>query len=379
MKRTFLRVISAIVLIVLVGYFINGCSNSKDNNTAKSIYIAGNIPLTGPIASFSGQYAKGFKMGIDEACSSLGIDVNRFKIDFQDNAGKPTKAVTVMQKQFLMNKPDVYVSGTSGMSDAIITEISRHKIPHFLVSFDAFMTRNNPLTFRVLPNFKIEAPLFIKFIEENHAKRVFFFTPNLKAYLEQSNKLILPHLNKNGIDYHRELFEFNQKDYRSLAAKANRYNPDVIVVSGYAFHVYPIIRALREYQLINKAKVICTLDYIDLLHNKTSKDELKNIAFTSPECEIPGKVKEFDNWRKRFKKKYGKEPSYVDAYAYDTARILVMAFSKARTIDEHSIRSVLPFDGIVGRIDLDKERDLKSTLLIGYLNSKGIVVEWNKK
>jgi branched-chain amino acid transport system substrate-binding protein len=379
MKHKLWSIVFIIGVLGIIGFFLGACSDPDSGKSEKPFYIAGNIPLTGPIASFSGQYSKGFIMGIDDACAQLGIDRKGFKTDFQDNAGQPTTAVTVMQKQLMSDVPDVYVSGTSGMSDAIIPEISRKDIPHFLVSFDAFMTRDNPLTFRILPNFKIEAPLFLKFIRGKDAKRVFFFTPNLKAYLEQSDKLILPELKQKGIDYKRELFEFNQKDYRPIAAKANQYNPDVIVISGYSFHLYPIIRALREYDLINKSAVICTLDYIDLLHGDTPKDELKNIAFTSPECEIPGKVQEFARWREKFRQSYGSLPSYVDAYAYDTARIIVDAHSKAGKVDFEGIRSVMPFDGIVGRIDLDDERDLSSTLLIGYLNEEGVVEEWRAK
>lgn len=362
------------LIFVICGLLVFSCKQ-RVTQEGEAITIAGNIPLTGPIASFSGQYHKGFAMGIEKACETLGIPFNKFKIDFQDNTGKPTTAVTVMQKQLLSN-PQIYISGTSAMSDAIVSEVSKKEIPHFLVSFDAFMTHGNPNVFRILPNFKIEAPLFVKFIKEKKAKRVFFFTPNLKAYLEQSDKLILPEIKKMGIDYQRELFEFEQKEYRTIALKARNFKPDVIVVSGYAFHVYPTIKALREYDLIKKSTVICTLDYIDLLHGDTPEEDLKGIYFTSPESEIPNRIPTFEKWREEFNKKYGKLPSYVDAYAYDTARVLVAAYKKTGKINLNGIRSVMPFDGIVGKIDLDEERDLKSTLVIGYFNDKGIVEEF---
>lgn len=340
------------------------------------INIAGNIPLTGPIASFSGQYHNGFAMGIDEASKSFDIPRDKFKVDFQDNAGQPKTAVTVMQKQFLFELPQVYISGTSAMSDAIVSEVSKKRIPHFLVSFDAFMTHGDPNIYRILPNFKIEAPLFVDFIKSKKAKRVFFFTPNLKAYLEQSDKLLLPEIKNLGIEYQRELFEFEQKDYRTIALKARKFKPDVVIVSGYAFHVYPILKALREYNLVRKSAVIATLDYIDLLHGDIPKEDLKGVFFTSPECEIPGRIPSFEQWRNEFKEGFGKPPSYVDAYAYDTARVIAAAYKKAGKIDSNSIESVMPFDGIVGMIELDEERDLKSTLVIGFFNEKGIVEEY---
>jgi ABC-type branched-subunit amino acid transport system substrate-binding protein len=147
-------------------------------------------------------------------------------------------------------------------------------------------------------------------------------------------------------------------------------------VSGYAFHVYPIIRALREYDLVKNASVICTLDYIDLLHSDTPVDDLKGIAFTAPLCEIPGRVPGYTAWRSEFVRRFGKNPSYVDAYAYDTGRIVAMSLKSTGKVDADGIRKMLPFDGIVGRIELDQERDLKSTLVVGFLDEHGNVQEF---
>jgi len=334
-----------LISLIFFLFCVVGCQQPADQSNQKetALHISGNIPLTGPIAMFCGQYPIGFSMGIDDACEKLGVNRNTFRVDFQDNSGKPSMAATVMQKQ-LMSNPQIYISGTSAMSDAIAGELSKKKLPHFLVSFDAFMTHNNPTAIRILPNFKLEAPLFINFINKNNGKRVFFFTPNLKAYIEQSDRLILPELQKANIDYQRELFDFDQKNYRGIVAKANNYRPDVIVVSGYAFHIYPIIRALKEYNMDQKSAIISTLDYVDLLHENTPKNEIDGVAFVAPICEIPGKVQTFEHWTSRFKKRSGKLPSYVDAYAYDTARIIVTAYKKTGKIDMNDIINLMPLN-----------------------------------
>jgi branched-chain amino acid transport system substrate-binding protein len=361
-------------LTVLTVLSLAACGTGPRN----SIAVDGNIPLTGPIASFSGQYSRGFSMGLDEAAKALNVDRKIFKEDFQDNAGKTTTAVSVMRQQ-LVSRPDIYVSGTSAMSDAILSEVNRLGVPHFLVAFDAFMTEASPNAIRVLPHFKIEAPIFLDFIRDKKAKRVFFFTPNLKAYLDESDKLILPKLKAAGVDYKRELFEFETKDFRTIAEKAATYNPDVIVISGYAFHVYPVIRALRELKLVDRARVISTLDFIDLIHGNVSRDDLKGIWFTSPECEIPNKIPGYQDWKNRFAARYSQQPSYVDAYAYDTARIIVKAYhDDGRKVDIASLLKATPFEGIVGRIVLDNQRDLDSTLVVGYVNPEGLIEEYPK-
>ncbi len=364
--RWILLAISAVTTVVTV--FILGCGKGSH------IYIAGNLPLSGPIAIFSGKYPLGFKLGIEDACKKLGISVSKFKLDFQDNQGKPTMAAAVMRKQLLMN-PQIYISGTSQMSEAIIPEVSKRNIPHFLVSFDTNLNEKYSTAITILPNFKLEAPLFVRFIVQNHARKVFFFTPNLKAYLEQSNFFILPELKKRNIEYKRELFDFHQRDFRSLVIKAINYHPDVIIVSGYAFHVYPIIKLLKQYNIQKRCSIMATLDYIDLIHKKKYED-IKGVAFTSPLCEIPGRNKQFDKWKERFKSIFKREPSYVDAYAYDTAWIIVATYKKFGNITVQNIIKVLPFDGIVGRITIDENRVLNSTLVIGYLSEDGRITQW---
>ena len=79
---------------------------------ANQISIALNLPLTGPVAAYSGQYPNGFRMGIEEASKKFDIDAGRFKMDFQDNAGQASNSVSVFQKQRAAHA-DAYISGTS--------------------------------------------------------------------------------------------------------------------------------------------------------------------------------------------------------------------------------------------------------------------------
>jgi ABC-type branched-subunit amino acid transport system substrate-binding protein len=176
---------------------------------------------------------------------------------------------------------------------------------------------------------------------------------------------------KAGVKFENERFEFDTKDYRSIALKASQYKPDLIIISGYSVHLYPLIAALRNYGLIHDGNVITTLDLIDLLHNKGSRQELAGIAFTTPDYEIPGAVKDAPSWAKRYEQQFGKEPSYVEAYAYDTGRIMVSAFKKSGKVDNTSLRAVLPFFGVCGKITVDQDGDLSSKLHIAQITADG--------
>jgi branched-chain amino acid transport system substrate-binding protein len=351
---------------------INDSKSPSQVSSGEVIDIDVNIPLTGPIASFSGQFGNGLTMGIDDASESYGIAKNQFHLDQQDNAGKPAQAVSIVQKQ-LLHKPEVYISGTSDMSKAVDPVVKQQNIPYFLVAFDAYLARDDKNSLRILPHYKIEGPLYVEYAKQRKAKKVYIISLNISSIEEEFAKIVEPGLKKEGIQFQREKYDFNNKDFKTLALKVKNYNPDLVIVSGFSFHLYPLIGALRNYGLVKDGSVLSTLDFVDLLHNKTPKSELSGMAFISPEFEIPGAVKGTEEWRKKYKDRFSKDPTYVEAYAYDTGRIIVAAKKKSGTANADSILGVIPYEGITGLIKLDSDGDLMTTLTIGKVSNEGKV------
>ncbi len=347
-------------------------TNSKPVSTDKVI-IDGNLPLTGPIAAFCGDYPKAFTMGIDDACKQLSIPRQNMVLDFQDNTGKPAQAVSVIRKQLLSSPPSLYVSGTSPCSLAIAGDIDQLGIPHMLVSFDAFLCHDGPNRLRILTSHKIEAPVYIEQAKKLKAKKVLILALNIVSYNNEFTKIVEPAFTKVGIEACRETFTWDTKDFKTLALKAVQYKPDLIIVAGHSVQVYPILGALRSYGLVGKDNVICSLDFIDLIHNQTPKSELIGISFVAPPFEITSGNPARKEWVDRFKNTYKKDPSYVEAYAYDGGQIVVAAYKKYGKIDTQSIRKVLPFHGICGDINIDQDGDLNTKLGIAQVTPDGTV------
>jgi ABC-type branched-subunit amino acid transport system substrate-binding protein len=360
-----------LVLFPLCLITISSSMLAAGSSAKSKVRINGNLPLTGPVAVFFDQYPNAFSMGIDDACKQYGVPREMFTLDFQDNGWVPSRAVSVMQKQ-MMDEPQVYISGGSPMSLAIAPEISKAGIPHLLVAFDAYICRNGANRLRFLPHYKIEAPVYIEYAKKQKAKRVFIVFPNNNsAYRDEFEKIVEPALSKSGIDYKSEVFDFDTKDYRTLALKAAQYKPDLIMIGAFSVQIYPMLSALRSYGLVKKDNLICTLDFIDLLHNGTPRSELVGIPFISPSCEVGADGELERRWAKRYQQKYGKYPTYVAAYAYETGRLVVAAYKKSGKVDSASIRSALPVHGMCGDINLDRDGDLDSKLWVAELDSAG--------
>lgn len=369
-----------LILILAVAMVIEGRwaiarhseTQVPQKDSATQVNIAGNLPLSGPIAAFCGHYPTGFLMGIEDACAQLKIPRNKFVVDFQDNAGSPPQAVAIMQKQTL-NRPTLYVSGVTPMSLAIAPQVSKLNIPHLFVAFDPFICRQGPNRLRILPHYKIEGPVYVDYAKRVGAKKVFLIYNNNPGYNAEFSKIIEPALKAAGIKYQYELFEFDNRDFRSIVLRAAEYKPDLIMIGGFSVHIYPLLGALRSYSLLNKSKVLCTLDFIDLLYNGTPKKELIGVPFIAPQFEVSGSSPEVKEWKQRYQKRTNKVPSYIEAYAYDTGRLIVMAYKRNGDASISSIRSVMPFRGVTGEINLDLDGDLKAKLAVAEVKPDGNV------
>ena len=338
------------------------------------VRIAANLPLTGPVAAYSGQYPNGFRMGLEEAAQKFKVDPSRITADFQDNAGTATTSVSVFQKQRLEN-PNVYVSGTSEAAIAIASQVDALGIPNFLVAFDPYLAREGPNRLRVLPNSKIEGPLFVQYAKQAKAKKVFILSLNSAYANSEVDNIIGPGLKEAGIDYQREQYEFSLRDFKNLALKAKAYSPDVTFVIGYSFHLKPLLRDLRGNGLIRKGSVMAVMDFVDMLYDKTPKEELADIVFACPIFEVKDAISGANDWRQRYATRFGRQATYVEAYAYDTASLVVKALSQTGGVTSQNIRAALPLDGITGTVNLDKDGDIIATITIAELDAGGLVVE----
>ncbi len=359
----FLALISAAILTLV----------AQASGTNRQVVIDGNLPLTGPVAAFCGDYPKAFTMGIDEGCKQLSVSKSTFKIDCQDNKGQPSQAVSVFRKQMMTEIPDLYISGVSQESLAIAPELGQKNIPHLMVSFGALICHNGPNRFRILPHYKIEGPAYVEYARQRHAKRVFVISIINPENDDKFARIVEPGLSKLGIEHQRESYNFETRDFRTLALKASSYKPDLIMIEGFSVHLQPILGALRDYGLIKNGNVLVTLDFADLIHNKTPRSELVGIPFVTPAYEITSQDAKRNGWSRHFEQIYKKDPTYVEAYAYDAGQIIVAAYKKCGKVDMQSIRNVLPFHGICGLINIDQDGDLNTKLEIAQVMSDGTV------
>ena len=332
---------------------------------AGEVKIAVNGPLTGPIALIFVDYTKGLQMGLDDAAKRLGVPRDTFDLDMQD-AGDPKAAITVVKKH-LTSKVDVFISGYSNQSKAIAPELDKKNVPHFMISFDAFLAREGKDRLRIFPNYKLEGPLYVDYIKAKKAKKIAVIALNFASIDEQFAKIVEPAFAGTDVKFMREMYDFNTKDYNTLALKAAKFRPDLTIITGFAFQVYPFLKAVRTY--VRTGEVITTMDFIDLLYKDIPTEELAGTIFVSPHFELPGVLPGLGDWKARYKAQIGTSPTYASAYAYDTAQIIVEAYKKHGNVSTEALRAVTPYKGLIGNVEMDADGDVIGSLGIGMVNN----------
>jgi branched-chain amino acid transport system substrate-binding protein len=365
-------ILIALSLLVAGGFFLQSCNV---NSGKQKVKVEVNIPLSGPIANWSGQFPNGFKMGIEDACKKYNVDPTVFTANFQDDAGDPTQSISAFQKQKLSGF-DVFISVSTIPVNAFANQVDQTGKPHFIAAFDPFITKGYDNRFRVMANSKIEAPLLINYALSQNAKKVYVVQLNFPYAEEEFGKIVQPQLESKGVKVIRERYEVDQRDFKTVVAKIKAENPDVIYICGYSFHVQPFIRDLRAADLVKKGKVVSVMDFVDLLYGGTSVEELKGVVFVCPLFDIPGKVAGGPEWRARYEQLYKVKPTYVPAYAYDNATMIVKAFAESKGIvNTETLKKTVPFEGVNGTINLDVDRDIMSTITLARLADTGKIEE----
>jgi branched-chain amino acid transport system substrate-binding protein len=364
----------AILLIAIavagILFFRSGVSNDQ----AATVHIAANLPMTGDLATYGAAVRDGAVFGVEllEQSTNSGA---RLIFDWQDNAGNPTTAVTIMQRQYL-RPPDIYVSGVKPQTMAIKDQIQSSGTPHFVWIFDAYINQNSQNNFRTWVSYKIEPPVYLAYVQERRAQRVAIVYVQLPHTVEEFEQIVVPGLKSDGKDVFVEPFDFGKKEFRDIAVKVRDFKPDLIILNGFQAELVGLVRALRPFGLIAEGNTLATYDMLDAA-NVLGPDELEGIRVVAPIFVTRPNRAEVARWTQLFRDRYQRDPLYTHAFAYDmvqiihdTAKRLQLPASSDQWIAALRATNI---EGVTGPLKFDDDGDLVTPLEIGVFRAGKLV------
>jgi len=173
-----------------------------------------------------------------------------------------------------------------------------------------------------------------------------------------------------------EHFLMTDSDFRTQLTKIKNTNAEAIYIIGYENALKEIVKEMKELK-INK-----TLLAEMVLYAPVIRDEI--VSNTNPP-EVYMTVTNFylgfekaNEFKNKFKEKYGKEPPYLAGYIYDTIyvdTIYVIAkaaeISRAKNIPLKEALKEVEIDGVSGYLKFNENRETISAMEFVKLNKDG--------
>lgn len=348
-KSNVIFIIAIALCVALVVVLLTNKNKKVENNY--KVHVACNVPMTGDL-SFYGEYiSKGVYMAMDELKDSLVANQMLIDYDFEDNAGTAKDAVSAYNRQKIKGF-DVYVSGVTNQTMAILDLVRATKKPHFIYSFDPFLIESGDNLYRPYLDMEYEGKCMIDYMKKVQPKSVAFVYQNITSTQTQMNKFLKPYAVNNGINIVLdECYDVSVSDFKNIVSKVKQANPDLIIMYGFQNQLAEIIKGFNLNGIKKEGNILCSFDFLDV-QTVLEPELLDGIVTNVPQYVIDNAEK-INQWKTAFKKKYGREPLFTDAYAYDMAYAIyyaekMMKNNPSLTFEDCMQR--IEFDGITGHV-----------------------------
>jgi branched-chain amino acid transport system substrate-binding protein len=355
-KKVWIPIVAVIAVVSLL-WFVAG----RRRQPTEPLKIGAILSMTGDAASYGDMMKKGMDLAIEEINTGGGVNGVQMQLVYEDSQFDPKQAVNAFMK--LTNVDGVKViTGITGSKNAlaVVPNALRQKV----VIIDA-LSSSPKLTefggeyyFRVMPS-DFLAGHFIadKSYQKGQRKAgVFYANDDWGRGILNSAQSKFHSL--GGQVAASESIEPGVKDFRSIIRKILIADPDIIWLFAYAPEAGQIVKQLREQK--SSIPVIGSDNLSAGEFTNVGPENVEGVKFVLP---VEGEGKAYDEFRERFKNKYGESPSINSIKSYDTVKLAAEAIKKAG-YDAGKISRYLKeeqdFTGASGRITFDEHGDINN-------------------
>jgi branched-chain amino acid transport system substrate-binding protein len=349
--------------------------------SGKDILVGEYGSLTGGIATFGISTKNASQMAFDEINKKGGVLGKQIKLLVEDDQSKPEEAGTAVTK--LINQDHVvamlgHVASSHSLAAAPICQ--SNKVPMISPSStNPRVTQVGDYIFRVCFTDTFTGEVVAKFVFDTlKAKKVAIlvdvrsdYSVGLQTFFGEAFK------RRGGEIVANQSYSQGDSDFRAQLTQIKAMNPDAIYVPGYYTEVGTIVHQGRELGI--------TVPFIGSDGWDSPKlweigGEALNGCYFSNHYSTDDPNPAVQKFVNDYKGKYGQVPDALAALAYDAARILADAMTRASSTDGAKVRDAIAatkdFPGVTGTITINKDRNaVKPAVILKVENGKYLLVE----
>ena len=335
------KLASAAMAALMCAALLTGCGGEKKQaaDAGDSIKVGAAFELTGNVANYGKSTNEGLKLAIDEINKAGGVNGKQISLVESDNKSEPAESGNSVTKLITQDKVVAVVGpATSGCVNAATPISTANKIPHIAPCATApNITNDNgkvkEFVFRACFIDPFQGQVMAVFADKTlKVKNVAIFYDSSSDYSKGLAEVFQKTLEgKGGKIVAKEAFLGKDVDFKAALTKLKASNPEAIYIPGYYEEVSKIIKQARE------MGINCPLIGSDgwespKLAEIAGKDALKNCYYISA-FNAQDEDKSVQDFIKKFKEKYQKDPDIFAMQGYNAGLILADALKRAGTTD----------------------------------------------
>ena len=320
-----------------------GCGgDSGGASNADQIAVGSNFELTGNVAQYGTNAAKGFELAVKEVNDAGGINGKTIKIVTADNKSDAAESVNAATKLISDDKV-VAIIGPAVTANVIAESqvAADAKVPVIApAATNPDVTVENgtlkEFIFRSCFIDPQQSAVMAQFAANDlNARTAVLYLDSSSDYSKSLGRIFKETFNALGGEVvMEEAFLAKDQDFKAALTKIKTANADVIFVPAYYEEVGKIVKQARELGI--EAAILGTDGWDDSkVVDIAGKDALNNTFFCTHYFAGDAEVQDFIN---AYKTAYNEDPNVFAALGYDAGKMLIDAIQRDGT-DSEKIRA----------------------------------------
>jgi len=334
--------------------------------------------LTGPQAPLGTEVKNALTVGVDEINEKGGIKGKRVEVLYEDSKDSPRDAILAFSRLETEKVPVMICTGDV-VSLNLAPTVEEKRIPTIAtVAAGPDISKKSDWVFRVF----IQASRQASTMAEYSSKTLGLTSAAILAINNEfgttTTETFKNVFERNGGRITKsETFDVADRDVRAQITKLKGTNPQAIYVSGFGDGYGAAVKQVRELGFAGQLLSDATLSIPYFLQQTSPANE--GAYFTSTMYDEGSKAPLAANFIRRYKEKFGSEPGFVGAFAYDAFRLIANAIEIAGDNPQgikDALMSTRDFQGVVGKVSFANGNDLDFPLVIKRMEKGKAVIVW---
>lgn len=366
-KSTWIGIVIIVVLALAIVLIVT--QTKKEPGVIKIGVI---IPLTGSSAKYGEDIKRGYDLAVEEINEKGGITGRKIKLIYEDDEGKPEKAVAAAQK-LIQKEKVIAILGALWSSPTLAVAPIAEKAKVILLSSGSSspkITYAGDYIFRneISDAYGAEQSAILYF--NAGFKKIAIIYVNNDYGIGVRDVTIQSYKKLGGEVTTAEAFEQDEKDFRTQLLKIKRTNPDAILIVSYKEAIL-ILKQMKELGI--KKQILGTPLFEDLEIIEKAGELAEGAIYTYyGTFDSKSEDKKIKEFVRKFKGKYGVEPEYYAPIGYDAVKILSLSIERGGLKPEQikdALYHIKNFPGLSGTTSFDQNGDVEKPVILKIVRS----------